>query len=91
MNSKHAPGPWFVTGLMTKYVCARIGSGGIQEVAAVGPTEADNGYGEQQLANAKLIAAAPDLLEALEDLVDSRGMGDLELARKAIAYARGEV
>lgn len=37
-----------------------------------------------------LIAAAPDLLAALEDLVDSRGMDDLEPARKAIARAKGE-
>jgi hypothetical protein len=63
--SKHTPGPWFVTGNMTLYVEARIGGGLVQEVAAVGPTEADSGYGPQQRANADLIAAAPDLLEAL--------------------------
>lgn len=63
--SKHTPGPWFVTGNMTLYVDARIGGGLLQEVAAVGPTEADSGYGPQQRANADLIAAAPDLLEAL--------------------------
>lgn len=63
--SKHTPGPWFVTGSMTLYVEARIDRGLIQEVAAVGPTDADSGYGPQQRANADLIAAAPDLLEAL--------------------------
>lgn len=64
---KHTPGPWFVTGSMTKYVEARIPGGLIQEVASCGPTEADGGYGDQQQANAKLIAAAPDLLAKLEE------------------------
>lgn len=62
----YTKGPWFVTGRMTLYVEARIGGGLIQEVAAVGPTEADGGYGETQRANANLMAAAPCLLEALE-------------------------
>ena len=66
--SKHTPSPWVVVGRLTKYVEARIGDGLIQEVAACGPTKADNGYGEQQNANARLIAAAPDLLEALQDV-----------------------
>lgn len=66
--STHTPGPWFVTGQMTKYIEARISGGLIQEVAACGPTEADGGYGDQQRANAALIAAAPDLLEALVSL-----------------------
>lgn len=68
MNAKHTPGPWRVTGAMTKYVEARIRDGWVQEVAAVGPTEKDHGYGPQQEANARLIAAAPDLLEALESV-----------------------
>ena len=60
------PGPWYVTGKLTRYVEARIDGGLIQEVAACGPTKADGGYGPQQEANARLIAAAPDLLEALQ-------------------------
>ncbi len=96
---KHTPGPWFVTGSMTKYIEARIPSGLIQEVAACGPTEADGGYGPQQQANAKLIAAAPDLLDALiklheslESLNNSGDAGqmvadDVETARAAIAKA----
>lgn len=48
-------------------------------------------------ANARLIAAAPDLLEALEDIARGplQGPGDFkvyaqETARKAVAKARGE-
>lgn len=64
--SKHTPGPWFVNGHehYTKYVEARIGGGLLQEVAACGPTEKQ----EQQEANARLIAAAPELLEALQHI-----------------------
>lgn len=63
---------------MTKYVEARIDGGIWQEVAACGPTEADNGYGEQQQANARLIAAAPDLLEALEGLLENEKQSSFE-------------
>jgi hypothetical protein len=61
----YTPGPWFVperTG--TPYVEARIGGGWLQEVAACGPTEKP----EEQRANARLIAAAPQLLQALESI-----------------------
>jgi hypothetical protein len=61
----YTPGPWFVperTG--TQYVEARIGGGWLQEVAACGPTEKP----EEQRANARLIAAAPQLLQALESI-----------------------
>lgn len=68
-DAKHTPGPWFLSGSMTKYVEARIGNGFLQEVASVGPTVADAGYGDQQMANARLIAAAPELLEALQELL----------------------
>lgn len=65
------PGPWYVTGKLTRYVEARIDGGLIQEVAACGPTKADGGYGPQQEANARLIAAAnpatiAELLDRLE-------------------------
>ncbi len=88
--SKHTPGPWFVTGNMTLYVESRIGGGLAQEIAAVGPTEADSGYGPQQRANADLIAAAPDLLRALECLLEMGHAKAGDLARAALAKARGE-
>ncbi|EKJ8513839.1 hypothetical protein ACOANU_29155 [Pseudomonas aeruginosa] len=68
---KHTPGPWFVNGheRYTKYVEARIDGGLIQEVAACGPTEKP----EQQEANARLCAAAPELLEALQGMLEVYG------------------
>lgn len=65
--NKHTPGDWYVTGEMTRYINVRIGGGLIQEVASCGPIEADGGYGPQQEANARLIAAAPDLLRYLKE------------------------
>ena len=66
-EAKHTPGPFFTTCPHggTIYVEARLRGSTIQEVAAVGPTETP----EQQQANAKLFAAAPDLLRCLEQYV----------------------
>lgn len=94
--NKHTPGDWYVTGEMTRYINVRIGGGLIQEVASCGPTEADGGYGPQQEANARLIAAAPDLLEALIELADAGAdaWGEdrpcVRWAYAAIARATGE-
>ena len=95
--SQHTPGPFFTSCPHggTVYIEARLRGSTVQEVAAVGPTESP----EQQQANAKLFAAAPDLLEALEDLYEAYGRSviaddwDLEAARKAgaaIAKALGK-
>lgn len=66
------PGPWYVTGKLTRYVEARIDGGLIQEVAACGPTKADGGYGPQQEANARLLAAAnPATISELLDRLES--------------------
>ena len=92
MTTKHTPGDWYVTGEMTRYINVRIGGGLIQEVASCGPTEADGGYGSQQEANARLIAAAPDLLEALRGVlrIADRKTDEFDAARAAIAKATGE-
>lgn len=68
--SNFTKGEWFAKreGQSTVYIECRIGGGWLQEVAACGPTA--NGSEEQE-ANAKLIAAAPDLLEALQELLAS--------------------
>lgn len=101
--SKHTPGPWF-----------HHGPSGSQHTAGgfINSTKERNGsplvcsvYGNDEQphqANSNLIAAAPDLLEALEGMMQVYGGGtpwnpltstELELhdlARKAIAKARGE-
>lgn len=66
-------GPWFEhrEGSSTVYVEAKLRDGVIQEVAACGPTEAGR---EAQYANARLIAAAPDLLEALQEIIQGLEM-----------------
>lgn len=99
---KGTKGPWFEhrEGSSTVYVEAKLRDGVIQEVAACGPTEAGS---EAQSANARLIAAAPDLLEALQSLIagyegkSNIGMFDMlchgdeiEKANQAIAKALGE-
>ena len=84
MPHSFTPGPWVVVGRLTKYVEARLVGRLIQEVAACGPTMADEGYGQQQEANARLIAAAPDLLEALQD-VDALWM------HHSIAHGDGKI
>jgi len=63
MSAKHTPGPWFspIRSFGTIYVEAHIGGGLLQEVAACCPTEQPL----QQKANARLIAAAPEMLDAL--------------------------
>lgn len=84
------PGPWYVTGKLTRYVEARIDGGLIQEVAACGPTKADGGYGPQQEANARLIAAAnpaaiSELLDRLEEAEKERGSAMMLVDRLALA------
>lgn len=96
-NYQFTPGPWFVPFKSgTLYVESRIGGGMLQEVAACGPTEDPS----QQAANAKLIAAAPDLLAAAElcreifirygiDRIDGEEISDaaLEILNSAINKA----
>lgn len=78
MEMKHTPGPWFTKreGFSTVYVEARIGGGWLQEVAACGPTKEGS---VQQEANAHLIAAAPELLEALKCLKRETVLSDVDM------------
>jgi hypothetical protein len=92
--SKHTPGPWFVTGMNDTNVSA-MGSDDLPTLVAqrrAHKLTAD--------ANARLIAAAPDLLASLRDLVAHRehllACGESELnpvtlqrAADAIAKATG--
>lgn len=89
----HTPGPWNVLPWFAP------GGAEITTVQALNRTVADcPGEDETAKANARLIAAAPDLLAALERLEAgvrlwiSHGVSDEDMAaaRAAIAKARGE-
>ena len=94
MKIEYTPGPWHVTGY---HVEARAGAIATVCDAGDGDTEGD--------ANARLIAAAPELLAALQELVaewDARHADEdhrtgytldtwgVQLARAAIATAIGD-
>lgn len=91
MMSKHTPGPWSIqrqnpSPTTGEWMVAGKSPGYLAEVrdCGSGPVEA----------NARLIAAAPDLLEALEALITAvdasmYGMA-IHNARAAIAKAKGE-
>ena len=89
----HTKGPWMVSSNMV-FRERPTGFAGDFICECYGPDERAR---DEDRANAQLIAAAPDLLEALADLVEKFGCGtaielDCELcsaARKAIEKANG--
>ena len=94
MNTSHTPGPWTVKGRkMEARIYGNVEGGPVAVVPYV--TEwASNQYDE---ANARLIAAAPELLAALQTLVQMTGnAGQLErfldtTARAVIAKATNPI
>ena len=91
--SKHTPGPW--------YIYEDGDSPGIEasacSIVVFGLEEDDGGVGgrttEEAKANARLIAAAPDLLEALQHLMVAHGEQldyAFQQAQDAIAKATGK-
>lgn len=96
-SNKFTPGPWFNGqdgfNLGCCVVYARHANGNPKDVATI------RGWGGEQQQNSRLIASAPDLLEALEQMIDEYGTaGDgwprnnkvLRDARAAISKARGQ-
>jgi len=87
MSTQHTPGPWVV------YDDSNDGKTNRIEIAALGKTVARiyHSVPEEDLPNARLIAAAPDLLEALLEL-DAKPEHTISWlkARAAIAKATGE-
>ena len=85
--SKHTPGPWAVSSTERRYVREVNGK---RYVASCTDSQDYRTYEEAE-ANARLIACAPEMLEALQDLCDTLGeCGMTEKARAAIARAEGE-
>lgn len=90
MTTKYTPGPWRTTG-------TRIANESRVLIAAVCGASGDD---NTEAANARLIAAAPDLLAALRELLAKHDEGREDLsdlwpkqasvARAAIARAVGE-
>jgi hypothetical protein len=93
-TAQHTPGPWYYDGISGTdahiiHVCEGEIAEAFRDAVGAGPAEA----------NARLIAAAPDLLAALEEMCegwppqnpDSPYFATYNQARAAIAKARGEV
>ena len=92
--NKHTPGPWKF------YDDSNDGKTNRIEIVAIGKTVARiyHSVPEEDIPNARLIAAAPELLEAVNalcDRIDDEGCTPLDFAeftsaRAAIAKATGE-
>lgn len=116
-KTQHTPGPWEIAAPTmagsSRIVIEAYGFGSIAAISLNGAPRAqsqlsdESPYYQQQLptmeANARLITAAPDLLEACEDLLllmAKYGLSDWDIpigdvaqihaAREAVARAKGE-
>lgn len=90
-HAAHTPGPWLCSGTSVSNPQANRPNATICDVSGWG-----NRDEAEQIANARLIAAAPDLLAALEDMLnltldedDIAVSSRITKARAAIAKAKG--
>lgn len=95
MNTKHTPGPWMYAGagaIKRDYTAIGCTDG---ETIASAWGHSNSGFfvsEEEKEANARLIAAAPELFEALLDMVSDHAdlsEATLNFARAAIEKATG--
>lgn len=95
--ARHTPGPWDFTWQIQPNGCPTVGHKGLM-VCMVAHSAKQEDQRETAFANAALISAAPDLLEALQAMVAEYGqLGAQDLdysdevlaARAAIAKATG--
>ena len=96
MNAKHTPGPWEAVGNLVR--SPMVQPQGLSKGVQI--AECRDAYflshTEESKANARLIAAAPELLEALQEMVSLVEMvipfdgPQQRKARAAIAKATGE-
>lgn len=95
--SKHTNGPWEVVrtdaGIIVRTESVKKTRAGASRYAAIGGFDrSDPEQLAEALANARLIAAAPELLDALRGLLEQTGLDGwwAEKARDAIAKATKE-
>ena len=98
--SKHTPGPWICLGpsfgdplpRYTTEICTEWEDQDREDVIQICELPLHH-HDEENEANARLIAAAPDLLEALEELLcQTRQYGhkpEIKMAEAALRKARG--
>jgi hypothetical protein len=84
-HARHTPGPWFYDDTMKGRVNINSQSAAVASIPYIDA---------EAVANARLIAAAPDLLDALRRLMREEADGEftiglIEDARAAIAKAEG--
>ena len=99
IEAKHTPGPWAVTDCAIGGPSVTAGKSVIADIRTFGGVHVNGEQNTKTLANARLIAAAPDLLDALDSCigtleicfpeapVDSVIGKDIATARAAIAKA----
>lgn len=91
--SGHTRGPWKVTDIGFDGFEVEDGAGRVvAQAAMINPVRRREDNDERR-ANARLIAAAPDLLAALREVLehsDCRSVAALRAARAAIARAEGK-
>jgi hypothetical protein len=77
--AQHTPGPW------------RVGIDGVSVWQADGPetkiVHTREGTGPERRANARLIAAAPEMLEALYSALNTEGIGPEQAEKIGLDYA----
>jgi hypothetical protein len=96
--SKHTPGPWGYRHNSDYGDFILTSAGDIQIIGGCGCCESPFLDGDNPEADARLIAAAPELLEAVRELVliatgdwaDEEGLTAIYNANAAIAKAEGE-
>ena len=91
--SEHTKGPWEVArtdaGIIVRTESAKKTRAGASRYAAIGGFDrSDPEQLAEALANARLIAAAPELLEALEGLAEAYYRAEAPLTREQLAEDR---
>jgi len=92
MSAKHTPGPWEVTEYESGDFTITAQGRGPCDGDICGTTMRPEEHDENaSYANARLIAAAPELLEVLEMLVSNVGpsTSDIAVARAGLSKAKG--